>query len=332
MFEFHARLTGSQLDFVPLVLLSYRPSKSSGFSFSGGTLDGLVQITAEGKAWETESPEAARLWFRHLAHEAFHFWDGQMFVFDSDSEWLSEAAAEYASFLALRERGLVDERELDRALVEQSNECLVRARGMSITEAPSKGNFSIVYSCGVVTQLLADRAIARRSEGRDIGALYRELFDAGGNRRYGARDFLELVELLAGHGAAADVATLVNDGVAREFDLYLLEALRRGGIGVTLGDAGEAALTQSTARDEARTILGRCDCAPGETRFCDDPMAVACVEGWSLRSAPERAADVLRGAMRSGATVSVRGRDAADAGVLRCPDDDAPHRALLVLE
>jgi hypothetical protein len=146
MFDYYARLTGVRLDFVPLVLLSYEPTDRQGLSFAGGTLEGLVQIAADGKAWATKTPEAERLWFRHLAHEAFHFWDGQMFRADEESEWLSEAAAEYASFLALRDRELVDDAELDRALVEQCNECLVRAKGMSISEAPSKGNFPIAAS------------------------------------------------------------------------------------------------------------------------------------------------------------------------------------------
>ncbi len=331
-FAFHERLTGTRLDFVPLVLLSYEPSGRSGLSFAGGTLDGLVQIAADGKAWETKTAEAERLWFRHVAHEAFHFWDGQMFVADEESEWLSEAAAEYASFLALRERGLLDAQALDRALVEQCNECLVLADGMSIAEAPSKGNFSIVYSCGLVTQLLADRGIARRSPGSGIGVLYRKLFDVGGARRYGAGEFLELVASLAGRSVATDVETLVTHGVARDFDVVLVEALRRGGLEVSLGAATEAAISQGTARAEARAILRRCACAAGEVRLCDDPAPVTCGEGWSIRAAPERAADALHVAIRERAKVRIRGRDAADAHELSCTSVPVTHRSLLVLE
>lgn len=332
MFDFHARLTGTQLDFVPLVLLSYDAGGGQGLTFAGGTLDGLAQIAAVGKAWETKTPEAERLWFRHLAHEAFHFWDGQMFRADDESEWLSEAAAEYASFLALRDRGLVDDAQLDRALVEECNDCLVLAKGMSIAEAPARGNFDIVYSCGLVTQYLADRAMSSGGKGPGIGALYRELFDPRGDRRYGATDFLGLVGLQGDRFTTAAVAAIVNDGVARDFDLFLVEALRNVGVSVTLGGAGEAALTQTIARDEVRALIRACACASGNDELCRAPDTAVCVDGLSVRFTPERGADSLAAAVERGGVVSLATGRSATPRELRCPAIDRPYRRLLVLE
>lgn len=291
-----------------------------------------MQIAAVGKAWETKTPEAERLWFRHLAHEAFHFWDGQMFRADEESEWLSEAAAEYASYLALRDRGLVDEAQLDRALVEECNDCLVLAQGMSIAEAPAKGNFDILYSCGFVTQYLADRAMSSGGKGPGIGALYRELFDPRGDRRYGATDFLGLVSAQGDRYTTAAIATIVNEGVERDFDLFLVDALRNAGVPVTLGAATEAAVSQTTARDEARALIRACACASGNDELCRTPDTVVCVEGWSVRTKPERGAAALADAVEQGSVVTVGvGRSAAPRE-LRCPAADRAHRRLLVLE
>ncbi|MGK2857786.1 MAG: hypothetical protein ACSLFQ_11330 [Thermoanaerobaculia bacterium] len=332
MFDFHARLTGTQLDFVPLVLLSYQADHGQGLTLAGGTLEGLAQIAALGKAWETKTPEAERLWFRHLAHEAFHFWDGQMFRADEKSEWLSEAAAEYASFLALRDRGLVDDAQLERALVEECNDCLVLARGMSIAEAPAQGNFDIVYSCGLVTQYLADRAMSSGGKGPGIGALYRELFDPRGDRRYGATEFLRLVAGQGDRFTTAAIATIVNEGVERDFDLFLAEALRNVGVPVTLGAATEAAVSQATARDEVRALIRSCACARGDDDLCKSPDTVVCVDGWSVRSKPERGAVALAEAVERGNTVTIAiGRSAAPRE-LRCPAASRAHRRLLVLE
>lgn len=332
MFDYYARLTGTRLDFVPLVLLSYEPSDRSGLSFAGGTLEGLVQIAADGKGWATKSRDAERLWFRHLAHEAFHFWDGQMFRADEESEWLSEAAAEYASFLALRDRGLVDDAELERALVEQCNDCLVLANGMSIAEAPAKGNFAIVYSCGLVTQLLADRAGARDGKAPGIGDIYRKLFAPDGHRRYGAVGFLRLVAGKGDRFTTAAIAAIVNEGVAREFDLFLAEALRNVGVRVTLGSAEEAALTQMTARDEVRALIRACACASGDGELCATPERAQCVDGWSVRAAPDRAAAAMAAAAERGGGVPVEAGGGAPPRELRCPAVERTHEGLLVLE
>lgn len=332
MFDYFARLTGTKLDFVPLVLLSYQPTDRSGLTFSGGTLEGLAQIAADGKAWGAKTPEAERLWFRHLAHEAFHFWDGQMFRADRESEWLSEAAAEYASYLALRDAGIVDDAWIERELVEQSNDCLVAARGMSIAEGPANGNFDIVYSCGLVTQLLAGRAIERKTPGRGIGDLYRRLFDSGGERQYGAVGFLRLVDELADRRSTAAIATLVNEGVDEGFDLFLAEALRSAGLAVTLGSAREASMTSMTARDELRSLLKACACASGDETLCANPDVVVCVDGWSVRSEPARAVDALADAAQRGSSVTLGIGKGAAPRELGCPRVDRPHRALLVLD
>jgi hypothetical protein len=319
LFDFFAELTGTPLDFTPLLLLSFRPTSNSGRSFTGGALEGLVQIAAVGQEWRDETDEARRLWLRQVAHEAFHLWDGQLAVPVRDAEWLSEGAAEYASRLALRDRGLVDEAGLQRLIVEQANDCLVAAGGTSILAAPSSGRFDAMYSCGMITQFLADRGARAAGERSGITALYRSLFAATGTRGggYDTALFLDLVRRLAPSSLGA-IEALVSRGVPRNADVFLRNALTAAGLAVELADPYESTANQATLRYILRGALRRCACANPKADHCAAIAEVTSVAGIPVRSRPGEAFTALQLAIADGEPVQLWWHSRREDGHLCC--------------
>ena len=223
-FAFFARQTATELDFKPLVLLSYGGPRGSGLSFSGGTLPGVVQIELLGAGWSIESEESTHTWYRRLAHEIFHLWDGQMFQPNADAEWLSEAAAEYFALLAMRDARMLDDDGVDAAIVEATNDCLANLGDASILAGP----FRNYYTCGMVTQAIADRALG------GIATIYRCIFaEARAHRRhYGNGDFLDAVD----HDR--DLEQLVTAGITGDRQQFFVDALQRAGIAVSVSSDG----------------------------------------------------------------------------------------------
>ena len=175
-FDHFAERLQTELNFRPVVFIAWNGPPSRGRTFKGGTLEGLMAVSLEGEQWVAPTKDAHRGWFHHLAHESFHFWDGEMFEpKPNDAEWLSESAAEYMAVLASRAEGLIDDGELDRAINDYATRC----------QSFSRTDFRSFYTCGVVVQALADQA----SGGR-IAEIYRRTFV----QHYTTERFLENID------------------------------------------------------------------------------------------------------------------------------------------
>ena len=237
--DYFAPRVGEPLNFKPLVLLSYVGDQSSGLSFKGGTLPGLVQIAIDGKGWTTETPTGTELWYSRLAHEIFHLWNGQQFPHADEAEWLSEASADMAALLAMRDNGVIDANRFDRLVVGAANECIIHLQGQPMLKA----NPRTFYACGVVTQLMA---------GEEPWAVYRRVFPGGyDNAEYFAALKPERREL---------IAQLVERGLTRPADEFLAEQLRNAGIDVTRVKPEDAIVSQNATRAMLADTIRRCAC------------------------------------------------------------------------
>lgn len=237
--------TGVELAFRPLVMISFRPADTSGLTFSGGTLDGLVQMSAIGRAWRQQTAEADAMWLDRTAHEIFHFWAGESFVaaLEDGDAWLTEGAADLFALEAMLGLGLIDEASRRRRLVEAANRCLVGLEGEPLLASAEPGRFANMYACGSTLWLWAGAAVAEATGGEDgVAALTRELFAASGGELTTYR-FLETVHRLTGSPwAGAPLARLLLDGVAADADAFFLAHMQAAGLPVRLAPPAGATL------------------------------------------------------------------------------------------
>jgi hypothetical protein len=247
LFDRYAEITGVELDFRPLVLLSYRPTDVSGLVFMGGTLDGLVQIAAEGRAWAEQSREGELMWLDRTAHEIFHFWTGQMFTLglSGAEEWITEGGADHFALLTARELGFLDSAAYRRRLVENANQCLVGLGGQPLLRSTELGNFDNLYQCGSTIWAWAESAGRRTSAGDDPHAFVRVLLaeaDAG-DRRLTSYRFLESLHQVTGDPwPGAPLAQLLFEGVANDAEDLFASQMRTAGVEVDLVAPEDASL------------------------------------------------------------------------------------------
>jgi hypothetical protein len=264
LFDDFARQTGTTIEFQPIAFISWSGASTPGFSFAGSTLTGVMQIAIGGTGWLHRTPESEAMWLRDTGHEIFHLWGGQVLTPADDAEWLSEASAEYFALVGLRDANVISERTLHRAVVEAANECIAQIGDASILQAGEEKRFRNFYTCGLVTQFLADRAIdASSAHRRSIGTLYASMFDdvRTRTRRYSTADFENaLARFSTDEATNRAIAQIVEQGVAPSPEAFFEEALRRAGVGVTrvpLADAtvNEATVAVARASQAAPTFL-----------------------------------------------------------------------------
>jgi len=131
LFDYYRETTGFDLDFEPLVLVSFGGVGGAGTRVKGGTLDGLMQLDAAGAGWAFGKTEDAAWHWRHLlAHEAFHMWNFQRVPLRGGQahEWLSEGSAELMALHALRALGHIDDAMRTEKILDAANACITQLR------------------------------------------------------------------------------------------------------------------------------------------------------------------------------------------------------------
>jgi hypothetical protein len=282
LFDHFAAETAIELAFRPLLLLSFGGAEGSGRSSHGGTLEGLIQVSLEGRGWLEESPAARRQWFRHLAHEAFHLWAGETLRPDHESEWLSEASAELFALEASRHFGVENDRQVEEILVDMANQCLLELEGAALLSAPERGAWRSFYTCGPVILHVAGAAVERGGGATAVpqgvvGALaphgspglvtlFRHVFDEGLHQGglLSTGLFLGWLDKLSGDRETVHhLQHLLRRGVERRADQYLLALLRQAGLSVSLVPLEEAQVQPELFRSLVAEALVRCACGEG---------------------------------------------------------------------
>ena len=93
MFAMYTERFGRGLPWKPVVL----------FSFSD------VEMSAVGHDWHEATPDAAEQLLYLVAHEAAHFWNGQLLTYDDMADsWMHEGSADAFASLALRRADYID--------------------------------------------------------------------------------------------------------------------------------------------------------------------------------------------------------------------------------
>ena len=240
--------TGYELRDQPLVLFSYARPDRSGLSFGGGTLPGILQMHLEGAGWSARDPSSQRVWTELLSHELFHFWNGGLFrPRDSDAgdEWISEGGANYAGQRMAVHLGVLDDATLERRMIEAANACIVGSDGSRVLDAPARGAFAILYSCGQVIHFIVDRT----APSGFYGVMRAVFAGADSSAAYGTDDWLAAARAAEATDAAAFAERLLDVGIpmAQAGDAFAA-ALRSAGVNATVVPAESALLSSATRR------------------------------------------------------------------------------------
>lgn len=261
IFDFYATELRTPLPKQPLVTLSFAGAAEKGRGTGGGVLPGVMQVGAFGAEWLAESPEARVHWMRTLAHEAFHLWNGDLFMPKSSGDtWLSEGVADYFAQRGLVALSVSDERRYGDSLIGAANRCLLTSpHGLPLRGHRLGGP---EYACGMTLFSLIDRsARANQSSG---GLVLADVFAkaaASGSAQYGSDDVLE-----AAARAGVDPATtlmigaILKVGLPPDTDSLFAERLRAMGIAVDRVPLSAAGVTGDELLSITGIEMAACDC------------------------------------------------------------------------
>ena len=299
LFDWYGERVGHQLDFDPLVLVSFG-TEGSGRSLKGGTLTGLVQLQATGRGWLEGSHQDH--WFHFLSHEAFHLWNGQLFPKRGDrtEEWLSEGLSDLFADQALRHFGYVDDAGFDAAMVKAANTCLLQAG-----EAPLLGPklpYGTYYACGAVYLHVLDAELKNAGSSLDavLGRMWARSRQTGG---YATADLVFEVQRTTGTATSLGwLTTALYEGIPSPAADTLSSWLAGAGIETRAVGPTQAGVGRQACRRAIVAHLSTCGCgysvdfsAPKTEvtlRGCSD-RTLTQIGGRSLTTAPCEALEAL---------------------------------------
>ena len=304
---------GAALPWKPLVLYGHDEADRGGYSYGGGTLTGLIQMTVSGAAWAEPSETGRELALGFLAHEVAHLWNGQLTSSRGTDRWIHEGSADAFADRLLHEFGVVDEAGLRSRRQDALNACFLRLEGRSIKEAPDA---RVPYECGQIIAFWTESAIAAAGAEGDLftfwNALIAESLEHDGV--YNADRYLEVLgsfgvpapvrermRVALDPGGPSPVATIVNglraagvtvDGRGEASADFQFELARRA-FGHMMAAACDGRMSFSVGSTFRTFALD--GCAPFAR-----PMQVAAVNGRSLGSDGAAVYDAVVEACASG--------------------------------
>lgn len=228
----------------PGIVIAHFPGTPGGDMRGDVTQGAMVSVRFYGDAWSKAGPDSAAQVREFLAHETFHFWNGDMVdsAKNSDRPWLHEGGASYAALLALDPTPAPDSAPLLKGVNENLGKCQSALEdGQSLMTADMRGG-DTPYACGVVLQWAWDAGLRATSGGkRDVLSLWKDVIAEAlrGNGEYSVASTVRHVPREA--AKAADV--LLNTTGADRWTVFA-DALRGYG----------AVLTTARLADEDRAV------------------------------------------------------------------------------
>ncbi len=183
----YASRLGVELTSKPGIVIGHFP-KMRGDGMRGDVTAGaMVSVRFFGEGWGKTSPDGAELVREFLAHETFHFWNGDMVDSAENGErpWLHEGAASYAALLALDPAPAPNSAPLLAGVNQNLAKCQSALKeGDNLMTADLRGG-EAPYACGVVLQWAWDAGLRASSKNqRDMLSLWKDVIaDALRNKR-----------------------------------------------------------------------------------------------------------------------------------------------------
>ncbi len=185
----YADRLGVELTSTPGIVIAHFPNDRGEGMRGDVTAGAMVSVRFYGGGWSKASPDGGELVREFLAHETFHFWNGDMVDSAENGErpWLHEGGASYAALLALDPTPAPESAPLLAGINLNLAKCQSALKeSESLMTADLRGG-ETPYACGVVLQWAWDAGLRSTSGNtRDVLSLWKDVIaDAmRGNREY----------------------------------------------------------------------------------------------------------------------------------------------------
>jgi Peptidase family M1 domain len=212
-------------DVKPTIMISWAGPTPGIVSRAGSALHGLIVMTYEGTGMlaETAEQRSQGLWF--IAHEAAHFWLGQIVSYQyARDAWITEGGADLLAIRAVAQTDPTYDPRVE--LNHEIEDCVSLTRRRGVASARDRNEHRAYYACGAVFGLVAEAG-----SGQSFFKFVRSLIDA--NRADG---IVTRAEWLAALDAATrkpdlsrDIARLLDRG-APDPGAFIADLLSRAGV------------------------------------------------------------------------------------------------------
>ncbi|MDX1395755.1 MAG: hypothetical protein R3195_15335 [Gemmatimonadota bacterium] len=209
VFDWYRERLGEPLPWKPLVLYGHQESRDEGYSYGGGTLTGLIQLTVSGDAWTRPSATAREIALGFVAHEVAHLWNGQLTSNRGTDPWIHEGSADALADQLLLEFGVLDEAAIARRQTNALNGCFLRLGGDAIKQSRHS---RAPYECGHAMALWTEAAIRRARPDLDLLDFWAALVDEA-LRHDGIYDTERYLEVVGSFGVSRDVRDRMREAV-----------------------------------------------------------------------------------------------------------------------
>lgn len=254
---YYSKRLGQPPPQAPVLVASYDAQNADAGFVGDVTPNGVVllQLTA---ALKDGVGGSGSFLSRFLAHEFFHLWNGATYrdTAGLNGHWLREGSAEYASWLAAEALWPKGE-SLEERVTAQLPFCIGTLGSDALVELEDQRSQTSRYSCGAITQWLADVAIRKAGRG-DVLDLWAELL--GRPRGYDVGAFETEIRARATIYAGPLTSILRGKGEDRWPEIFA--TLRTWGVHVEEVPPSTAAL-----RGAALNTILREACRGGTTGF-----------------------------------------------------------------
>lgn len=200
LFDYYADNTSQPLSFKPMVFFNYDRLDGNFANYSGGTLDGLVQLTINGAHWQQEDSALFNRLFHFLAHEAAHFWNGEMFSVDNENHaWLHEGGADAFAYFAMRDFGLLTSEQMMQKFEEAANLCIVNKGAESLEQSAQLWRYRNYYNCGATMAFATHLAVKAKAPELSLFDVWQHIFQhAAEHQSYGQDHYFSALKHFTG--------------------------------------------------------------------------------------------------------------------------------------
>jgi len=207
MFALYTDKFDEPLPWKPVVLFSFDTTEVPGRNSGGGTLTGLVQMSAQGDGWNVETPESTEQALYLIAHEAAHFWNGQLHPYrDAADSWMHEGSADALASLLLLRHGAIDDARLVDRRNKALNACALGLMDGALATSARRGQFQNCYTCGEIIAVWSAAALPGNHGPDGLFDLWRTLFALSNSQdgHYDRETYFEALAALGVDGARID--------------------------------------------------------------------------------------------------------------------------------
>lgn len=235
LLELYAARTALSPPVKPMILASWNGPTPELRSMGGSVMPGLIAVAFEGEGVVNPADDLSRMVKLFLAHEAAHFWMGQIASYGREADmWITEGGAELMAARALE--SIDPEFDVKGFLQAAVDDCATLSASGPLATAGERGEHRAFYACGTVFAMVAE-GFAGQSRQQGWLELSADLLRQNAeDKTITQEDWLAmLVDVSARPDIAAAMKDMVHEGTPAP-EARLAEMLSAAGIAHHLAD------------------------------------------------------------------------------------------------